>query len=477
MAEATLTKDWIAPELWNQHTVRELERTSIRRFMEQHGRYIYGGRVLDFGAGKPETCRTPQPYRDLVHGDYVPYDEGDPWPAGALFDAVICTQVMQYLVDPKVWLGRLFGVLKPGGYLVMTYPTNWDEVEVNDFWRFTKAGMEVLLFQAGFDIVRHERRASIDLGGFRFPLGYGVVAQRPVRGSSEFWGGPPRPTGVISSDSQMRFDPLSRNGTYARLSIDESAGYLTSRLRSRNPFLFVRYGDGALECINRKGIGHTADGEQYSPELARGMQEAWDRLFAWRPDGSGGDAELDYWEKEQGRIFVGDWLSASFGANRSTEYRAEYARLIGGARLNFLHFEALLLTRESCELLDFYRAVKADTRRKVYIGPKEHAAAARMLGCEHVVTPMKDLLASVDSIYEKLANDPFGFDILLWAAGMAGTIPVVKLWEKFPGRTYINLGSAMDPLNPPLLDGKTRAYTRSGQLTKARALEFFRELL
>ena len=72
------------------------------------------------------------------------------------------------------------------GYLVMTYPTNWPEVEPEDLHRFTKAGMERLLTEAGFTIVMHQRRASVFAGEFKnsppfdreeFALGYGVVAK------------------------------------------------------------------------------------------------------------------------------------------------------------------------------------------------------------------------------------------------------------------------------------------------------------
>jgi SAM-dependent methyltransferase len=461
MAETALA--WTPPaSTWNHHSVRDLERASIRQFMERNRRYLTG-RVLDFGAGEPGTCREPQPYRDLVRGEYVAFDESDRGhglPEGS-FHAIICTQVLQYLDDPAWYIRQFWTKLKPGGHLVMTYPTSWDEVEEFDFWRFTKAGMQLLLRRAGFQIAEHERRASINLGGFQFPLGYGVVAQRPatealLEGFGDRMAGGPfiRPTGVISSDTPLRYARLKiEAGTYTRLTEDESAALLTGKLHRQEPFLFLRYGDGALECINGGllGQGHTCDGEQYAPDLGRALQDAWDRCI-------------------QGpNVYVGDWLSADFSHDRSTEYRAQYAKLIGNAKPNWLNFGCLLVGRESGALLDFYRAVKADPRRKVYLGPAEHAPAAKMLGCEHVITPMRDLFACVDSIYEKLARDPFGFDILLWAAGMAGTIPVVKLWEKFPGRTYINLGSAMDPL--------TRGYTRSGQLTKARALEFFRELL
>jgi SAM-dependent methyltransferase len=505
MAE-TAVSAWEHPATyWNHHTVRELERDSIREFMTRN-RHLLCGRVLDFGAGKPGTCREPQPYRHLVEGEYVPYDKGDAWPRGP-FDAVMCNQVFQYLEDPVSWAHALLMALKPGGHLVMTYATNWEECEASDLARFTRIGMDRLLKSVNFEILGHERRASINLGGFQFALGYGVVARRRCttvrayrlmanRSHDEAkWdmqlaaGGYTRPR---IDESAAVLAARSDWPMYTRLGIDESAAFLTAKLKWQAPFLFLRYGDGAIECINGLGKGQTCDGEKYSPDLARGMRQAWDDVVHstfgsyvglgfvmdmsaynagqdpncigdWRFSGAFGGPQ----------IYIGDWLSASFGANRSTEYRAEYDRLIGDANLNFLHFEALLLTRESRELLDFYKAVKADTRRKVYLGPAAHAPAAKMLGCEHVVTPMRDLLACADSIYDKLAGNPF--DVLLWAAGMAGTIPVVKLWEAFPGRTYINLGSAMDPLTRSATE--PRGYTRSGQLTHAQAKAFFHELL
>ena len=160
--------------------VRDVERRSIRTFMERY-RGLLRGRVLDFGAGKPGTCAVPEPYRDLVDvrngGEYVPYDLGDErprWP----FDVVMCNQVLQYVDSPAAALIDFADWLKPGGTLVLTYATNWDEVEESDLWRITKAGMERLLKHAGFDVVEHERRADVGIGSFRFALGYGVVAKR-----------------------------------------------------------------------------------------------------------------------------------------------------------------------------------------------------------------------------------------------------------------------------------------------------------
>lgn len=164
--------------------VRQAEISSIRAFVRQHKGLLFG-RVLDFGAGKSGICRNPQPYRDLVQAgsEYLPFDQGDTLPAPP-FDVVLCTQVFQYLDDPQTILKQFHSWLIPAGVLILTYPCCWDEVEDNDYWRFTKAGMERLLIGAGFQVGIHERRAEVRMGQFRFPLGYGVVATKAPEGKS-----------------------------------------------------------------------------------------------------------------------------------------------------------------------------------------------------------------------------------------------------------------------------------------------------
>src|SRR4029077_15678012 len=76
------------------------------------------------------------------------------------------------------------------GHLVMTYPTHWPEVEPEALHAFTRAGRERLLVEAGFTIVRHERRGTlydprfpsgrekrITATGEEFASGYGVVCR------------------------------------------------------------------------------------------------------------------------------------------------------------------------------------------------------------------------------------------------------------------------------------------------------------
>jgi len=182
--------------------LRDLERESIRRFVERAADDGYlSGRVLDFGAGK-------MPYRDIIERlsdtEYYAIDSPElpgsvvddavnVWPGPKEikgFNSVLITQVLQYVANPyKLIFDLRESKIVPGGYLVMTYPTNWPEVEPEDLHRFTKAGMERMLIEAGYRIERHERRASVNLGGSttgagmpivggdEFALGYGCIAR------------------------------------------------------------------------------------------------------------------------------------------------------------------------------------------------------------------------------------------------------------------------------------------------------------
>lgn len=235
---------------------------------------------------------------------------------------------------------------------------------------------------------------------------------------------------------------------YATLDADASAALLTGKLQRLEPFFYIRYGDGALECISGRG-SRTCDGEEYSPELGAELLTCWNSLLA------------------SPTVCVGDWLSASFDRTcTANRYEAEYAALVGTFTPQWLHFEALLFMRESDALMDFYAAIANDPRRKLLVGPAELAPAARMLGASFFGIPMCANLFDQRAwmLDELLRHD---WDVLLYGAGMAGNIPAVRCWEQYPGRTYVNLGSALDPLG--------RGRTRRQQLSSARVRSMFHE--
>ena len=65
------------------------------------------------------------------------------------FDCVILTQTLQYLVDPVAALANLGSSLVPGGVLLVTVPAVARlDLADRDYWRWTPAGLEVLLQRA-----------------------------------------------------------------------------------------------------------------------------------------------------------------------------------------------------------------------------------------------------------------------------------------------------------------------------------------
>lgn len=221
-----------------------------------------------------------------------------------------------------------------------------------------------------------------------------------------------------------------RNGratVNTKLTADESADFLRLALKAHIPFFFTKYGDGALELLN--GLGsRTCDHERYTPELRDALEDSWQRLQGFE------------------HLYLGDWLSARFDEEGTGRYEDLYAMFTAGCGPVWLNYSALLLDRETPELRSFYRALKEDTRRKVLMGPREWAQAKRFLGADiHIVTPMGGVFPHIDQLREQIFKaEP---EILLYGAGMAGTIPVIDHWWENSGDvTYINLGSALDAI-------------------------------
>lgn len=178
--------------------LRDYERETIRRFVQSVAdEGFFRGQVLDYGSGK-------EPYRGIVEAagaEYVPYDRAtfggavngtDVGEKPLHPDVVLCTQVIQYVHFPQDTVREWKALLRESnhGHLVLSWPTNWPEVEDADLWRFTKAGMRRMLEAAGFEILSCERRGVVydpqfEWGsakrlratGEEFALGYGVVAK------------------------------------------------------------------------------------------------------------------------------------------------------------------------------------------------------------------------------------------------------------------------------------------------------------
>lgn len=173
-------------------SLRELERASIRKFLEDHADMFAWKRVLDFGCGA-------QPYRDMIveagaiyewwddpsnpgyvalpetekHNGWVP----EPWTVREGWDVIVCTQVIQFVPDLLVLFETFRSMLSDDGVLMLTGPTNWPVVEAGDLHRFTKNGALRLLEAAGFGSVEIDYRERVKLEGETWELGWWALAR------------------------------------------------------------------------------------------------------------------------------------------------------------------------------------------------------------------------------------------------------------------------------------------------------------
>lgn len=209
-----------------------------------HQRYIteFLARALDGETGKVlDVCCGVKPYRHLAAGaaSWIGLD----WPAGgqaapdvrgdalrlpfrdAVVDAVVCSEALEHLPDPFGALTEIARVLKPGGRALVTVPFAIGLHEApRDFFRYTPYGLQELCKRAGLiveqearfgsvlsslacTLLRHAGPAYRTLGPAKgptlwalnralyridaladrmpqrldtWPLGYGVVARRPL---------------------------------------------------------------------------------------------------------------------------------------------------------------------------------------------------------------------------------------------------------------------------------------------------------
>jgi SAM-dependent methyltransferase len=181
-----LLPGWLRRRLMIVETVIESEVAAFSKSLPPDSR------VLDAGAGEGR-------YRDWFrHCRYVGVDLGIgdrqwtyagldvlgdltrlPFPTGA-FDAMVNIVVLEHTRQPDRVVAELARALRPGGRLLLIVPQQWEvHQQPNDYFRFTRYGLEWLLDQAGLSPLRLD-----PVGGY-----FTLLARRLLNGLNFFQGG------------------------------------------------------------------------------------------------------------------------------------------------------------------------------------------------------------------------------------------------------------------------------------------------
>jgi SAM-dependent methyltransferase len=76
-------------------------------------------------------------------------------------DAVIALSVLEHLREPEQMLRESFRILRPGGFIYIGVPFQWEVHEApHDYYRFTRHGLEYLLGKTGFVAIDVEENSG-----------------------------------------------------------------------------------------------------------------------------------------------------------------------------------------------------------------------------------------------------------------------------------------------------------------------------
>ncbi len=208
---------------------RQRIRTLVPRFLE---RYLWffeaaiedsvarlaagqpaGARVLDAGAGESQHKKyfhhCLYTAVDLAVGDsgwdYTQLDvlcdlTALPF-ASSRFDACLNVVTLEHVRQPERVLRELGRTLRPGGRLVLVAPQDWEIHQApNDYFRYTRHGIEYLLGQAGFTMIEVQPQ-----GGY-----FRLMGRRMLNGIQFFSGLWAIPAALILLPAGMLFPLLDR---------------------------------------------------------------------------------------------------------------------------------------------------------------------------------------------------------------------------------------------------------------------------
>lgn len=151
-------------------------RGRIRQFIERHAGGL-GRDVLEIGSRQHVPGAWWLVNRDLAQGQWLGMDmqAGDgvdvvadlhhlPADWVGRFTGVLCSEVLEHVARPWLALPELRRVMQPGGLLIVTTLFAFPEHGFpDDYYRYSRSGLKLLLEDAGFTNVQTEYAGAVPL--------------------------------------------------------------------------------------------------------------------------------------------------------------------------------------------------------------------------------------------------------------------------------------------------------------------------
>lgn len=149
-------------KFFKEFLIAKITRQRLERFLEPYR--SEEKLVLDLGCGNDKykkyfKNRIGVDMREGKGVDIVADAHNLPF-ENEKFDIILCTEVLEHLHSPQIAISEMHRVLKKSGLLILTtrfvYPLHDSP---NDYWRFTKYGLQNL-FKNNWEIIKIEEEAS-----------------------------------------------------------------------------------------------------------------------------------------------------------------------------------------------------------------------------------------------------------------------------------------------------------------------------
>lgn len=157
------------------------DRYLLKQQIKKNAKYIKGV-VLDAGSGEGGRYKSFFRFDKYLTLDINPLSESDILGSvesipleNKSIDSIVSTQVLEHVKDPQKAINEFYRILKSGGYCLITVPqSNELHEEPNDYFRFTKYGLEIIFNKAGFKIILLEQRGGFWSANAQMQIRYAI---------------------------------------------------------------------------------------------------------------------------------------------------------------------------------------------------------------------------------------------------------------------------------------------------------------